>query len=60
MGKKRAMKLIKGAVYGPNGARRDQLPNLDAEREVPSPDCLHEEEILLASLINEFFWLAMR
>ena len=39
--------LTNNTVDVSNRARRDQLPYLDAEGEVPRPDRLHEEQLLL-------------
>lgn len=46
-----------GSVNLANGTRRDELANLDTEREVTGPDSLHEEQILLLGLGNELLGL---
>ena len=54
------MKHTNGAVHSANGARLDQIPDLDAQREVAGPDGLHEEDILLLGLLNQLAGLRGR
>lgn len=46
-----------GAVNSTNGARGNQLPDLDAEGKVARPDSLHQEQVLLLGLGDELLGL---
>lgn len=49
--------LTDSSIYCTDSSRGDELPNHDAQREVPRPDSLHEEQLLGPCLFNELLGL---